>query len=153
MNTLQLDFSNFKIRLEEKALGLSIFDPIRERWIVLTPEEEVRQWLIHYLVQEKNFPMKCIGVERQLLYNGKPKRFDMLVFDGFGKPVMLIELKRPGVGIGQSALDQITRYNHILRVPYILVFNGYQLILCHKATDDVKYQYLTDIPDYGSLSI
>jgi len=152
LKALSLNFSNWEIRTEIKGDDLYIFDPLRSKFVKCTPEEEVRQWLILYLCNSLSYPPKRIGVERQLNYNRRKKRFDLLVFDDFGKPLMLIETKRPNQKLNQKALDQISVYNHIFRVPYLCLFNGLDLICCKVDELTKSYNFISALPHYESLT-
>lgn len=151
LKTLTLNFDRWNIRCKLRGDDLHLFDPVRQKWIFCTPEEEVRQWLIHYLVHELGFPLKRIGVERQLKYNERIKRFDLLVFDDLGNPLFIIETKRPSIKISQKAIEQLSVYNQLYHAPYLAVFNGSELLCCQRETASAKYKYLSAIPHYESL--
>lgn len=104
-----------------------IWDGLRKKWLVATPEEEVRQQLLIYLVQEKGISPKHIAVERAIKVYERTKRFDVVVFDAAGKPLILCECKAPHVPISQETAYQIGNYNLVLNAPFLLLTNGLQL--------------------------
>jgi hypothetical protein len=148
-----LNFDSWPPRLRQTENQIEIWDPIRQNFFNLTPEEEVRQWLISYLTQECHYPKMCIGVERQLTYNNRKKRFDLLVFDSNGEAKLLIETKRPSVKLEQKVFDQVSAYNQLFRVPYLCIFNGLDLMLCKWITETASYTFLDNFPSYESLGI
>ncbi|MCK9339376.1 MAG: type I restriction enzyme HsdR N-terminal domain-containing protein [Bacteroidales bacterium] len=112
------------LRQRQKGEKIEVFDPIRKRWVPLTEEEKVRQFLISYLMNEKRIPASHISVERKIIVNGLTKRYDLVVFDSAGVPAIVIECKAPHVAITQEVLTQAGRYNKTLRAPVIGVSNG-----------------------------
>jgi len=129
-----------------------IFDPVREKYVVRTPEEDVRQWFIHHLHTHLGYPMKCMGVERQITYNGLKKRFDILIFGSSGQPVCLIECKRPTVALDQSTIDQVSVYNFGLRVPYLCILNGVEMVVCQLDLIQNGYRFLEEMPPYSNIN-
>jgi hypothetical protein len=101
-----------------------IFDEVRKRWIVLTPEEWVRQNFLQYLIRVKKYPASLIAVEKEIRLGELKKRFDIVVYDKDSKPWMIIECKEMNVALDKSVLDQALRYNITLQVPYLVVTNG-----------------------------
>lgn len=101
-----------------------VFDPIRKRWVQLTEEEKVRQFLILYLTEEKKIPASHISIERKIMVNGLTKRYDLVVYDSTGAPHIVIECKAPHIALTQEVLAQVGRYNKTLRAPIIGVSNG-----------------------------
>ena len=113
---------DFKIKTEgDKRV---IFDSIRRAWLLLTPEEWVRQNFVAYLVKELGFSSSFIALEKEILLNGLKKRFDILVYDKDHNPWMMIECKAPGVKLGEDVLQQVLRYNITLPVKYLIITNG-----------------------------
>jgi hypothetical protein len=111
-----------KLKVEnEKEL---IFDEVRKRWVVLTPEEWVRQNFLQYLTQTKKYPASLIAVEKEIKLGELKKRFDIVVYDADTKPWMIIECKEMNVALDNSVLDQVLRYNISLNVPYLVITNG-----------------------------
>lgn len=125
-----------------------IFDIIRKKYVVLTPEEWVRQHVIHYLISIKGYPKTLIAVEKQLTINKLKKRFDILVFNQSGLPEIIIECKAPKVHILQETFDQIARYNLKLKAHFLVVTNGLQHYFCKLDHENERYKFLEEIPNY-----
>jgi len=126
-----------------------IFDIIRKKYVVLTPEEWVRQHIIHYLITQKRTPKSLIAVEKQLTINTLKKRFDILVFNTKGLPELIIECKAPSVKISQETFNQISRYNLEIKATHIMVSNGLQHYYCKLDTTYKKYHFLKELPKYN----
>ena len=101
-----------------------IFDPLRKKWLLLSPEEWVRQNFVQYLVQVKKYPASLIAIEKVLQLGELKKRFDILVYDNDHRPWMMIECKAPEVSLDLTVLYQLLRYNISIPVPYLVVTNG-----------------------------
>jgi hypothetical protein len=114
------------LKIREKGSQHEIWDPIRKRYVVLTPEELVRQLFIQYLLSEGKTKMTRLSVERQILVFGQRRRYDLMIHDNLGAPLVLIEVKAPDVPLTQKTLDQITRYNMAIDVSWLIVSNGIQ---------------------------
>ena len=114
----------YTFRQREKDGRTEVFDPIRKKWLVLTPEERVRQQLILFLLNVKRIPASHISVERAITVNGLTKRYDLVVFSPEGNPWMVVECKAPEVEITQAVVEQAGRYNKTLRAPILGVTNG-----------------------------
>jgi type I site-specific restriction endonuclease len=106
------------------ANNKEFFDPIRKKWVPATPEEEVRQQFIQFLLTVKNIPASHLSVEREITVNGLSRRYDLVVFDEEGKPWMVVECKAPHVKLTQEVMEQAGRYNKTLRAPIIGITNG-----------------------------
>lgn len=124
-----LNFPLYTFRLSKLDQTELIFDPIRKKNIVLTPEEWVRQHVIAFLVQTQKYPVSLIAVERMITFNQLKKRFDVLVYNKNGKPEILIECKAPEVKLSSETLFQISTYNMVFKVPYLFVSNGMKHLL------------------------
>jgi len=124
-----LNFPPYTFKLSKLDQTEFIFDPIRKKNIVLTPEEWVRQHVIAFLVQTQKYPMSLIAVERMISFNQLKKRFDVLVYNKSGKPEILIECKAPKVKLSSETLFQIATYNMVYKVPYLFVSNGLKHLL------------------------
>lgn len=105
-----------------------VLDPVRRRWVALTPEEGVRQWVIGLLHERYGYPLELMQVEGAITVNGMTRRCDIVVYDTTGTPQMIVECKKPDVAITQKVCDQACRYNTVLRVPYLLLTNGRQMV-------------------------
>jgi hypothetical protein len=128
-----------------------IFDKIRKKYVVLTPEEWVRQNFISYLINEKNYPASLISVETELKLFKLKKRTDVLVFQNTGKALMIVECKATTVKIDQDVFDQIARYNMALKVNYLVVTNGLMHYCCYLDYENNTYHFLENIPEYNAL--
>jgi len=119
-----LSFPAYQFQLKREADKEFILDPIRKKWVVLTPEEWVRQHVIAYLVQTKKYPASLLAVERLITFNKLKKRFDLLLFNKMGMPEMLVECKAPEVALSKETLFQISTYNMVFKVPFLFITNG-----------------------------
>jgi hypothetical protein len=113
---------DFRIKTENNKDFL--FDPIRKQWILLTPEEWVRQNFVQFLVKEMLYPLQLIAIEKEIKLGTLKKRFDVLVYDQYTKPWMLIECKAGDVSAGETAFHQALRYQIVLPAPFIVITNG-----------------------------
>ena len=114
----------YVFKQREKDGKTQVFDPIRKKWLSLTPEERVRQQLILFLLNVQKIPESHISVEKAITVNGMAKRYDLVVFGTDGKPQMVVECKAPEVEITQQVIEQAGRYNKTLRAPLLGVTNG-----------------------------
>jgi type I site-specific restriction endonuclease len=146
------DYSN-RIRLRKQDEQLQIFDSIRGKWLVLTPEEWVRQNTIIYISDTLEAPMSHIANEVTINYNGLTKRCDSIIYDDYGHPLIIIEYKRTDIAITQRVFDQIAIYNLQLHVPYLIVSNGQQHLLCKVDFENRKYIFAEQWPKYNELKI
>jgi hypothetical protein len=149
---LQLNFPPFEFKLREVNNRQEIFDPVRHKFVTLTPEEWVRQHLISYLTLVKRYPISMIGVEKQLLLNKLPKRFDLVVFGRNANPFLLVECKSPGVEITEKTFDQAARYNMLLQAEYFLITNGLEHYTCRIDYENKQYIFIEDVPDFDRQS-
>jgi len=139
------------LNVRRNGIKKEIFDSIRKRFVVLTPEEWVRQHFIQFLLNELHVPASLIGVETSLKYNGLSKRSDIVVYDRRGKPAMAIECKASTVKIDQKVFDQLARYNMVLNVSYLVVTNGMVHYCCQINKLDGSYSFLQEIPPFEML--
>ncbi len=153
MNYELLNMPNYsdRIRMRKQNEQIQIFDPIRGKWIVLTPEEWVRQNTIIYISDTLEVPLTRIANEVAITYNGLTKRCDSIIYDDYGNPLIIIEYKRSDIEITQCVFDQIATYNLQLRVPYLIVSNGLQHILCKVDFESRKYIFAEQWPKYNEL--
>ncbi len=143
-----LNLPPYQFKLKQQGIRNQIFDAVRKKYVVLTPEEWVRQNFIQYLIQDKNFPASLIAVEAGLKYNQLQKRMDVLVYDKQGNPHLMVECKAPEVKITQDVFDQIARYNMVFKVKYLVVTNGINHFCCQMDYATNKYSYLEGIPTF-----
>ncbi|MDR2359259.1 MAG: type I restriction enzyme HsdR N-terminal domain-containing protein [Prevotellaceae bacterium] len=128
-----------------------IFDIIRKKFVAFTPEELVRQQLVHYLTTVKRFPEGLLQVETSLTYVKNTYRADVVAYNRYLKPLLIAECKAPEVKITLETCEQISRYNLVLKVPYLLITNGKQHFFFH--FDAKRYGYIIDakMGDYEDL--
>jgi diaminopimelate epimerase len=147
----QLNLPQYSFRITGKEDNEMIFDPLRRKFVKLTPEEWVRQNFVQYLINEGKYPGGLIGIEVMFKFNELKRRVDILVHDRTGQPVMIVECKSPDVKIDDKVFDQIVCYNMGFKVPYILVTNGIDHYVCKVDHDNKKYEFLLVIPLYQDL--
>ena len=114
----------FTLKIRENGSQQEVFDPVRQKWVALTPEEHVRQVFILYLLNVKQLPLSHLSVEHAVTVNGMTQRYDLVVFGNDLQPWMMVECKAPHVKLTQKVADQAARYNTVLRAPLICVTNG-----------------------------
>ncbi len=148
---IKLNLPTYSLKIKNKENKLYIFDIIRKRFMVLTPEEWVRQNFVHYLLLEKKYPKSLLAVEKQILLNNTKKRFDILLFDGEGNPDIIVECKAPKIKITQETFDQIARYNLEVSANILVVTNGLEHYYCKLDTQNKKYIFLKDLPEYTKI--
>ena len=144
-----LNFPAYDFRLKNSENNTHIYDAIRKKFVVLQPEEWVRQHVVNYLILDKKYPKSLINVEKQLTINQIQKRYDIVVFRPNGKIAILVECKAPDISITQNTFDQIARYNMQLKAEYLMVTNGLDHYYCKMDFNAEKYRFLTDIPDFS----
>lgn len=145
----QLNFPSYSFRFKNSENKVAIFDEIRKKFIILTPEEWVRQHVVRFLLEEKKYPKSLINVEKILKVNGLRKRYDVVVYNPDGSIFVLIECKAPEIKIAQATFDQIARYNMTLKSEFLMVTNGLNHYFCQMDFEDEKYEFLNELPDYG----
>ena len=143
-----LNFPSYPFKLKQDNLATYIFDEIRKKYLVLTPEEWVRQHVVQFIIREKGYPKSLIKLEGGLKLNSLQKRTDIIVFNKTGEKVLLIECKAPSVKITQKAFDQIARYNLIHKVPLLFVSNGLQHYTCKINIREQNYQFVENLPHF-----
>lgn len=143
---LKLNFPPYQFRFKNSENKYTIFDEIRKKFIILTPEEWVRQHVVHHLIYDKNYPKSWINVEKLIKLNDLTKRYDVVVFNPDGSIFLLVECKAPEVTITQQTFDQIARYNLALKAKYLMVTNGLEHYFCQMDYENEKYQFLRDLP-------
>lgn len=146
----KLNLPTYQFKLKNSQNKQLIFDIIRKKYVVLTPEEWVRQNLIQYLIHEKKYPISLIACEKQLLLNNVKKRFDILIFNAAGTPSVIIECKAPKIKISQQTFDQIAQYNMVLNAETLIVSNGLQHYSCEMNHEKKSYVFLKEIPVYSN---
>ena len=142
---LKLNFPAFKILIKNKDNKSHIFDVLRKKFVVLTPEEWVRQHVVNFLIK-KNISKNHIAIEKRILINNLTKRFDVLVYDRNGEVLLLIECKAPKVNLNQKVFDQIALYNMSVNSRFLMLTNGLDHYFCFMNYKLKNYEFLKDIP-------
>ena len=144
----ELNFPKIKFKSKVVNESTQIFDIVRKNYFILTPEEWVRQHVLHYLITYKRYPIGLMQVEKLVKYNNLNTRADIVVNDRYLEPIILVECKAPTVSIRKNAFDQIAKYNFNLRAKYLFVTNGLKHYCCKIDYSTNETKYLDDIPEY-----
>lgn len=144
----KLNFPEYSFRFKNTENRTMVFDEIRKKFVVLTPEEWVRLNTVQFLLKERNYPKSLINVEKQLKLNNTIKRYDIVVFNNDGGIFLIVECKAPSIPITQLTFDQIARYNLALNGQYLMVTNGLEHYFCHMDFENKRYVFLKEIPTY-----
>lgn len=121
---IKIEYPPYQPKIKKEVDKEFIFDEFRKRWVILTPEEWVRQNFLQYLTQTKKYPASLIAIEKEIKLGELKKRFDIVVYDRNSKPWMIVECKEMNVALDKTVLDQVLRYNISLNVPYLVISNG-----------------------------
>src|ERR1700712_1450021 len=148
---LPLNLPPYPFKITDKNGQLTLFDEIRKRNIIITPEEWVRQHFVQYLIHQKKYPKTLIKLEGGHKLHGMPKRSDIVVFNPNGEKILLVECKAPSVPIGQKTFDQVARYNMVHKVNLLAVTNGLQHYYCRIDFEGRNYKFIEELPDYGEI--
>ena len=148
---IPLNLPEYKIKLSGTREHPTIWDVLRKRYVALTPEEWVRQHFVHYLIEHKKYPIALMANEVELNIGSKKLRVDSALYDKNLKPKIIIEYKAPHVAITQKVFNQISAYNMILHVDYLIVSNGINHYCCKMDYESKKYLFLEDIPNYENI--
>ena len=148
---MPLNLPSFDISIAQRNGRPTVFDPLRRRFVALTPEEWVRQHFVNYLVQHLHYPAGLMANEVELTVGDKHLRCDTLLYNKDMQPQMIIEYKAPHIALSQKVFNQITAYNLLLHVDYLVVSNGMEHLCCQMDYDNRRYVFLHDIPDYNQL--
>lgn len=144
----KLNFPTYSFRFKNSENKTYIFDVIRKKFLVLTPEEWVRQHVVLYLIEELRYPKSLINVEKLVNVNGIKKRYDIVVFNTNGSIFLLVECKAPEIKISQQTFDQIAQYNFSLKAQYLMVTNGLNHYFCQMDFENEKYIFLKELPSF-----
>lgn len=147
----ELNLPVIPLRIAEDDGETKVFDPLREKWVVLTPEEWVRQHFTAWLRSEYGYPASMMANEVGIEVNRTRKRCDTVIFHRLGHPMIIVEYKAPEVEISQAVFDQIVRYNMQLRADYLIVSNGMQHYCCRIDYRDNSYHFIPRIPNYADV--
>lgn len=151
MMTNKMDKLNLPLaplNIDTKGHSPRVLDPLRRRFVTLTPEEWVRQHFVHYLIAHKGYPAGLMGNEVSITLNDTARRCDTVVYDRHGEPWMIVEYKAASVAITQEVFEQILRYNIVLRAPFLTVSNGLQTYCCAIDHATGRHTFLNDLPEY-----
>ena len=147
----RLNLPQYEIKIGEKDGKRTIFDFLRRKYVALTPEEWVRQHFTHFLVAQKGYPKGLLANEVELRVGEKRLRCDTVLYNKEGQPRMIVEYKAPTIQLQQKTFDQISVYNLLLHVDYLIVSNGLQHYCCKMDYENQKYVFVEGIPDYENL--
>lgn len=145
---MDLNLPSFPFKVLRKEGKLVIFDPIRKKYLSLTPEEWVRQHFIRYLIEYYDYPRALIRTEMGLQYNQMARRSDIVVYGRDGLPCMIVECKAPDVRICRDTFEQVAAYNKVLKARYLVVTNGINHFCCAIDFEKNRYEFLKEIPQY-----
>lgn len=148
---MEINLPPYDIKLREQGGQRQIFDFLRRRYVALTPEEWVRQHFVHFLIEHKGYPKGLLANEVELRIGEKKLRCDSLLYNKALQPQMIIEYKAPHIELTQRVFNQITAYNFLLHVDYLVVSNGLQHVCCRMDYENREYSFLRNIPDYEAL--
>jgi predicted type IV restriction endonuclease len=143
-----LNFPEFEFKIQESDGKLSIFDSLRKKYLILTPEEWVRQHMISFLVQYRNYPKGLFSLEKEVMYNSLQKRFDILVLDRVGNPFLLIECKAPEVKLSKKTVEQVAVYNKTIGAAFMGISNGRQHLFLKYNFEVNNYEQISDLPQF-----
>ena len=146
-----LHLPSYPALIEEQSGRSVIYDVYRQSMVALTPEEWVRQHFVHYLIDVLGYPQPLMQNEVALRLGETSKRCDTLLYDKALRPQMILEYKAPHVALTETVLQQIVRYNYVLRVPYLVLSNGLDHLVCRIDYDTMGYTFLSEFPSYDSL--
>lgn len=144
----KLHFPQPDLRIRSITGDYEVWDVVRKKWVVLTPEEWVRQHLIHYMNKERGCSLSLMAVEKSLRYNGLIRRADLVVYNSSAQPLLLAECKAPEVAMNQQVFDQVAMYNRVIGVEYVLITNGLHTSCCRVPSNSEKMEWLPDIPSF-----
>ena len=148
---LRLNLPSYETKITEKEGKTQIYDVLRKCHVALTPEEWVRQHFVHFLIDHKDYPATLMGNEVAITLNGMKRRCDTVVYDKTLKPRVIVEYKAPSVKITKEVFAQISRYNLILKVDYLIVSNGLQHYCCKMDYANSTFTFLQEIPEYDNV--
>lgn len=144
---IALNFAQIQLKLRQAEGKTSVFDPVRKKWVILTPEEHVRQYMLQYLIISMQYPVSLIAVEKAITVGNLKKRFDIVVHGRNHEPWMLVECKAPEVPLSERALHQLLTYQGTMQCSYWLLTNGLQTF-CADASDHLDIRWLASLPAY-----
>ena len=143
---LPLKYPLFNTKLKKQKDQTYIFDEVRKKWLILSPEEWVRQHLIHFLINQKKYPASLISIEKEIILNDLKKRYDIVVYNKKLIPVIVIECKAPYIELNRSVVEQALRYNLIIKANYLMISNGVSDLTFNNLNQQVN------LPDYMEIN-
>ncbi len=144
---MRLNLPQFDIKIKKtKNDAYQIFDIIRRKHLMLTPEEWVRQNFVHYLIYSKGYSRSLIGIEKEHRLHGRIFRTDIVVYDTQSNPLIIVECKAPSIKITEKTFEQISNYNRQFKVKYLVVTNGLDHYICEIKYPEISYKFLKEIP-------
>jgi len=146
-----LNLPPYPFQLRKENNKVYIFDELRKKYLLVTPEEWVRQHWIQFLINHKGYPKTLIQSEGGLKLNDLQKRTDLVVFNNLGERVLIAEFKAPKVNINQQVFDQVARYNFIHKIPLLLVSNGLTHYYCKVDFETQSYSFIEELPIFSSF--
>lgn len=148
---LPLNLPPYPFKITDLGGQLCLFDVIRKKNIIITPEEWVRQHFVQYLINQKKYPRSLIKIEGGHKLHGMAKRTDIVVYNTSGEKILLVECKAPVIAISQKVFDQVARYNMVHKVKLLAVSNGLQHYYCRIDFNTQGYNFIEELPDYNNL--
>ncbi|MFV0484224.1 MAG: type I restriction enzyme HsdR N-terminal domain-containing protein [Bacteroidales bacterium] len=145
----KINLPPLKYKKKDVKGKVHVFDPCRQIYVPLTPEENVRQHLTAFLENHRNFPRSLIAVERKIIINRQEFRFDVLCYDKSMNPLLLVECKAPSVRVSQDTFDQVVKYNFNIKARYVCVSNGVEHFVCQMDYEENSYAFLKDFPYFA----
>lgn len=146
---ISIDLTGASLKLRKADDLTQVYDPIRKKWIILTPEEHVRQYILVYFLATLAYPQSLIAVEKAIQVGTKTKRFDIVVYDRNHKPWMLVECKSPDVPVSRETFMQLLSYHTTLQTKYWVLTNGHQTF-CANAANVTDIEWLSSLPSFGN---
>ena len=147
-----LNLPTYDAKISEENGNLRIFDPLRKCHVALTPEEWVRQHFVNYLVNHKGYPAALTANEVAIKLNDTSRRCDTVIYDKQLRPRVIVEYKAPTVKITKEVFAQISRYNLVLKVDYLIISNGMQHYCCKMDYEKQSFAFLQEIPEYKAIT-
>lgn len=143
-----LNLPAYAVDVREGGAHPEIRDPVRRKYVRLTPEEWVRQHLLRHLMDDRGYPAALLAIEKAFLYQGMTRRADIVAYDRQARALVLVECKAPDVPVTQAVFDQVAGYNRILHAPYLVVTNGLVHYVCYLDIEQRTYTFLDEIPTF-----
>ena len=143
-----LNFPAFNFKLKDEQQRTQIYDAFRNKFVILTPEEWVRQHVLHYLTEIQKITKNKIAVEYSLKLNGQQKRADVLILGKSMEPIVIIECKSTDIKISQAIFDQAARYNLVLKVPFLIITNGFEMHIAKVNFETQTTELLKEFPSF-----